>query len=80
MFYLRDGYIIRCYSISVIVMSLKFQAVAFFSLCCVWLYWLLRVVVLFLYRGRMCVLLAGVHFLQYSEWWGMCINVYVLHV
>jgi hypothetical protein len=81
-FYLRDRYAIYCYSISVIVMLLNVFLVCWF------LSFVLCVAILvvscsgsvFKKGGGVCVLLTGVHFLQCSEYWVMCINVCVIHV
>jgi hypothetical protein len=79
--YLRDGYVICRHSISVIVMLLtlfgvlvSFVCAVCSCSCCV------ARVVLFLHRRVGCVLLTDVLFLQYSQYWVICINVGVVHV
>lgn len=41
----------------------------------------MQLVVFMLYIGcRACLLLPGVHFMQCSEYWVMCLNVCVIHL
>jgi hypothetical protein len=71
--YLRDGLFIYCYSVSVIIMLLRFIGVLvsfLFAACShfgCFLQW-------FCMRGRMCVLPTGVHFLRCPE----CVSIFVI--